>query len=217
MTGASSPPTAESLFESGKRFLLASRNRSADAELAVRYFEQAADLGFAPAQRLLGVCYLQGHAVTRNYRQARRWLTLAAEQNDPSAAYNLALMHAQGLGAEKNWSLAHGLLSRPELGGLPEAVELKRRLKEELIKLHPKLVAALELDDQLARAALTPLLQRRIQPFLSEARTDDDHDEFEIWLNLNLGRLSLNQAYADLGRRLHAYYRRMLEAACPPA
>jgi hypothetical protein len=210
MTPTDDRQSAESLFESGKRFLIAGSDRSTDADLAVRLFERSARLGYAPAQRILGVCHLEGKVAPRDLELARYWLTAASDQNDPSAAYNLALMYAQGRGVEKNWSEAHRLLRRPGVKDLPEALELRRRLKGELIKLHPELASALDAEERILRLSLTSLQRRLIQPFLSDFRNDDDSDEFEAWLTLNLGRSDVAATGSILGRCLRRYYGRML-------
>ncbi|MEO0878609.1 MAG: tetratricopeptide repeat protein [Pseudomonadota bacterium] len=60
---------------------------------ALDYFKQAADLGEVEAQYNVGVAYLIGRGVEKDYKTAEGWLRLAAEKGNPDAQYNLALLH----------------------------------------------------------------------------------------------------------------------------
>jgi uncharacterized protein len=64
------------------------------------------DSGSRAAQAALGICYLYGHEVEVDYKQAFRLLSLAGTSR---AVVNLARMHAEGLGVPKD---------------LPEAIRL---------------------------------------------------------------------------------------------
>ena len=64
------------------------------------------DSGSRVAQGALGICYLYGHEVEVNYKEAFRLLSLAGTSR---AVVNLARMHAEGLGVPKD---------------LPEAIRL---------------------------------------------------------------------------------------------
>jgi TPR repeat protein len=46
----------------------------------------------------LATAYRKGTGVTQDYKKAVKWFTLAAEQGDASAQYNLGVMHSFGLG-----------------------------------------------------------------------------------------------------------------------
>ncbi len=51
--------------------------------------------------------YYAGQGMPRNFRQAAKWLRLAAEQGEPEAQLHLGLMHGQGAGVRRNSVLAY--------------------------------------------------------------------------------------------------------------
>ena len=63
---------------------------------AVRWWEAAAVQGYAPAQCAIGLQWLSGRHLERNVLRALEWLTLAAEQNDARAQWNLGSLYASG-------------------------------------------------------------------------------------------------------------------------
>ena len=56
----------------------------------------AADQGFAHAQYILAVMYLQGRGVKQNYTKAARYLHLAAYQGFAHAQYKLGTLYSVG-------------------------------------------------------------------------------------------------------------------------
>ena len=66
------------------------------------WFRKAAEQGHPGAQGNLGIAYLSGQGVQRNYTEALNWLRKAADQNDAQAQANLASMYANGQGIAKN-------------------------------------------------------------------------------------------------------------------
>jgi len=69
-----------------------------------------AEAGSCVAQGTLGICYLYGHDVEVDYKEAFRFLSAAAEQGASRAVLNLGRMYAQGLGVPQNVSEAIRLL-----------------------------------------------------------------------------------------------------------
>jgi hypothetical protein len=199
--------SAISLFETGKRFYVSTE--TADHEMARECFEKAAGLGYAPAQRLLGIMYLDGKDAPLNYELAREWLTLAADRGDPLATFKLAQIYAYAMGVEKDWSKAYGLLTLQGMEAIPEALELKTRLKSEIVRHYPNLIAALEKEEDKVRRSLTRDQHRFIPNFFGPARSENDFLEFSIWLALNLGRVSAQQAFSELSNQMNSYYRNM--------
>ncbi|MDR1486397.1 MAG: sel1 repeat family protein [Deltaproteobacteria bacterium] len=194
----------------GKKFYIARPTNRQDVELTVTYFHRSASMGFAPAQRLLGVIYFEGSLVNQDYGKALYWLSLASDQGDPQAAYTLALMYAKGTGIDKDWSKAYELLSKSGVTNLTEAKELKKRLKDELFQLYPNLASALKKDELNLRMTLTSRQKRFIPMFLDSSRSDGGaQTEFESWLALNLGKISANDAYGNLTECLNKYYHDM--------
>ena len=58
------------------------------------------------AQLLLGVMYLEGDGVKRNYETAGRWLRKSADQGNETAASKLELLYERGKGAPRYMSQA---------------------------------------------------------------------------------------------------------------
>ncbi|MDR2301084.1 MAG: sel1 repeat family protein [Deltaproteobacteria bacterium] len=199
--------SAQSLFETGKRFYLSID--PADLEMARGCFERSARMGYAPAQRLLGVMYLEGAGIEKNLEQARKWLTMASDRGDTMASFRLAQLYAAALGVEKDWSKAYALLSLRGMAAIPEAMELKRRLKTEIVRLYPNLSTALENEENKVRRSLTHRQRRFIPNFFGPVRSEDDYLEFETWLSLNLGRISAQEAFGKLIAYMRDYYRNM--------
>lgn len=60
---------------------------------------QAANEGNVDAQCFLGIVYSVGqYNVEQNYAEAIKWFTMAAEQGEPTAQYNLSLFYIEGFG-----------------------------------------------------------------------------------------------------------------------
>lgn len=81
-----------------------------DTIQAVRLLHQLAESGYAPAQGVLGNCYLCGLGVSYNINEAVKWTKLGAEQNDVYSCIELGTYYFQGLGVEKNLEKAEQLL-----------------------------------------------------------------------------------------------------------
>ncbi|MDR2353789.1 MAG: sel1 repeat family protein [Deltaproteobacteria bacterium] len=196
----------EQLFEMGKKFYFPASDGISDYELAFHYFYRAARLGHAPSQRLLGISFLEGTICAKDLEKAKFWLTLACENGDPQAAFSLALMSATGEGVPKRWDTAYCLLSRPEVRVLPEARELKRKLKKELMDLYPQISKTLEREERILRSAFTHSQERFIPFFWTASREDDDQKDFLTLLDLNLGKITQEEAFKTLNQTLHTFY-----------
>ncbi len=75
--------------------------RNMEAE-GVKYIRMAAERGSRTAQFSLGLCYAEGHVVTKDAKEAVKWYTKAAEQGYSEAQYNLGMCYDQGHGVAKN-------------------------------------------------------------------------------------------------------------------
>jgi TPR repeat protein len=64
--------------------------------------EGRAKAGDADAQCELGLAYINGNGVSKNYSEAVKWLRKSAEQNNAMAQYNLGVCYAQGAGTAKS-------------------------------------------------------------------------------------------------------------------
>ncbi|HME36604.1 MAG TPA: tetratricopeptide repeat protein [Candidatus Sulfotelmatobacter sp.] len=77
---------APQLFEKGMNALMGSSVTRSDLN-AIEYFHRSAELGFAPAQVVLGYLFETGRATPRNAREALEWYKKAAQQDDPLAQW----------------------------------------------------------------------------------------------------------------------------------
>ncbi|MDR2459212.1 MAG: sel1 repeat family protein [Deltaproteobacteria bacterium] len=201
----------ELLFEEGKRFYCGARDGSCDPDLALNLFYRAARLGYAPAQRLLGITLMEGTICDKDPEKALFWLAEAARHNDPQAALSLAIMYAKGEGTDKKWDRAYQLLSAPGVENLPEARELKIKLKESLMGLYPKLSEALALEERTYRLSLNSTQTRFILPFWPSGSKDDSR-EFSALLDLNLGKKTIEETFHTLRSLMHVYYTQALSS-----
>lgn len=199
------PESPEMMFELGKRFYLPSSG-VADPLLALYYFQQSAEAGFVPAQRVLGTCYLEGRLTAPDYEKARYWLTQAARNNDGQAAYSLALMYAKGQGLTKDWALAYKLLDMECARQLTDARMLKSQLKLELSRNQAEIKKRLEAQEKKRRAGYTSHRHRFIQPWETPGRPQLEKEEFEVWLALNSQCINPEQGLAELSALMNQYY-----------
>src|SRR3954463_15436838 len=72
---------------------------------------QKAEGGSCVHQSILGICYLDGIDVERDYDEAFRWLSAAAAQGASRAVLNLGHMYSQGLGMAQNMAEAVSLFT----------------------------------------------------------------------------------------------------------
>ena len=75
-------------------------------ELAVYWYRQAAEMGYALAQDNLGWMYGTGTGVPRDDEQAVYWFRQAAEQGFANAQNNLGMLYQRGIGVEQDYEQA---------------------------------------------------------------------------------------------------------------
>jgi TPR repeat protein len=80
------PTRGQELFDKGMNALVGTGLSQNDVN-AVEYLRRAADLGYAPAQVVLGSLYQTGRGVVRDPGQALDWYMKAAKQDDPLAEW----------------------------------------------------------------------------------------------------------------------------------
>lgn len=66
---------------------------------AYSWWKKAADLGYAPAESLLGLCYSHGYGVPQDASKALYWYGKSADQGDSFAEFRLGLAYLTG----KKW------------------------------------------------------------------------------------------------------------------
>ena len=86
----------------------------ADAKKATQLCKRAANAGFAPASATLGALF----ASAKKHDRAVQWWTLAAEQGDLEALFNLGQAHRLGLGVAKDETKAFELMLKAAQGGV---------------------------------------------------------------------------------------------------
>ena len=79
--------------------------------------QSEAEAGDAIAQTHLGIAYLDGTEVSKDFATAQRWLTVAAEKNTPLALLHLGRMHQAGWGVSLELHKALDYFQRAAEGG----------------------------------------------------------------------------------------------------
>lgn len=77
--------------------------KKGDYATALREWTPLAAQGDVEAQYNLGVLYMDGKGVARDYEAAVGWFRKSAEAGHPPAQHNLALMYANGAGVTRNY------------------------------------------------------------------------------------------------------------------
>jgi len=77
-----------------------------DAKDALKWFEEAAHKGYAPAQVNLAVMYSNGWGTAPNQATALHWLQAAAAQEYGRAYYNLGVLFMEGKGVRQDYGEA---------------------------------------------------------------------------------------------------------------
>ena len=90
-------PEPKELYDKGEQCRL-SKNYSE----ALKYYRQAAEHNYAPAQDKIGWMYQNGWGVSRNYSEAVNWYSKASNQGNAAAQASLAYMYYKGWGVSKN-------------------------------------------------------------------------------------------------------------------
>ncbi|OIQ95856.1 localization factor PodJL [mine drainage metagenome] len=101
-----------------------------DYPAALSEFRIAADQDDPFAQNLLGLMYVQGLGVQRNYQLALDWFSRAQVLGLPDAMANLAKMYADGLGVTKNDATARRYYRDAALTGFRPALLLMVKIYE---------------------------------------------------------------------------------------
>lgn len=120
---AQSAPLGENapeLFEKGMNALQGSRTTRSIPN-AVDYFRRSAELGFAPAEVVLGYFYDTGHAVTADPREALEWYKKAGQQDDPLAQWLVGRIIDAGLVPPRDLNEARKWLEKSSAHGDPFA------------------------------------------------------------------------------------------------
>ncbi len=74
----------------------------ADAALALKYYQKAANLGDGEGLFQVGLAYFEGSGVSRNYKRALDYFKRATEAGNPRGYFCLGMAYIEGKGAGKN-------------------------------------------------------------------------------------------------------------------
>ncbi|MGA2402719.1 MAG: tetratricopeptide repeat protein [Syntrophobacteraceae bacterium] len=99
---------------------------------AVKWFRKAADQGDAGAQLNLGLMYLDGLGVPKDYAEAIKWFRKAAEQGIAQAQYNLGVMYWRGERASQDFVQAYMWLKLSAAQGVLGAQKSSDKLAERM-------------------------------------------------------------------------------------
>jgi localization factor PodJL len=100
---AAHDPAAE--YEMGARYA-EGRGVPQDLQEAARWFERAANAGFAPAQFRLAGLNEKGEGVKKDTQAARRLYLSAADKGHAKAMHNLAVLYAEGIDGKPDYKAA---------------------------------------------------------------------------------------------------------------
>ena len=67
-------------------------------QMAMRYYQMAAQAGDPEAQTKMGWMFENGMGVGKDMAEAAKWYQRAAKQKEPTGLYNLGLMFMKGQG-----------------------------------------------------------------------------------------------------------------------
>lgn len=94
------------------------------------YHKAATEFNHAEAQFMVGLLYHEGEGVTKNYQEAIKWFTKAAEQNDNLAQYYLGAIYEKGHGIKTNLTLAKELYGKACDNGNQDGCNAYKKLNE---------------------------------------------------------------------------------------
>lgn len=183
---------ASQLFEKGMNALQGS-SATRSIPNAVDYFHRSADLGFAPAQVVMGYFYDTGHAVTADPREALEWYKKAAQQDDPLAQWLVGRMIYADLVPPRDLNEAQKWLEKSSSHGDPFAEYLLGRIaleRSDYARSANRFRQAGEQGLPQAQRALAQLLQ-------SGQGVPQDYFEAYVWLLMSYDG-GLRAAMTDL-------------------
>ncbi|MGH7396516.1 MAG: tetratricopeptide repeat protein, partial [Candidatus Rokuibacteriota bacterium] len=103
-----------------------------DPAAAARWYRQAAEQGFAPAQYQLGLRYANGDGVDRDYAEAVTWYRRAAEQGVAFAQFNLGVRYANGQGVARDPVQAYQWFGVAAQGLLGKEADIARLARDSI-------------------------------------------------------------------------------------
>lgn len=123
--------TPEQLYEKGMAALSGTGPQRSDLE-ARKYMQQAAEVGYVPAEVMLGYFYETGMTTAPEPGQALRWYKKAAESGDSLAEYLVGRMYLTGTATAVDKISAEKWLLKSASAGNPFAAYLLGVVEEDL-------------------------------------------------------------------------------------
>jgi localization factor PodJL len=105
LRAAAAAGNAAAEYEIGLRYA-EGRGVPPNQELALHWFERAAQQGIAPALYRLGSLYEKGQGVKKDLNKARTLYLQAADKGNAKAIHNLAVLYAEGIDGKPDYRVA---------------------------------------------------------------------------------------------------------------
>ncbi len=87
----------------------------------MQWFRRAADRGLAAAENNIGLMYMNGWGVAKDYTLARQWYERATDKRNGPAQRNIAYLYENGLGVPKDPVEARRWMERAARDGSQQA------------------------------------------------------------------------------------------------
>ena len=97
----------------------------------MRWITRVAETGDAEAMDTVGIGYMSGIGVPKNYKKAIEWFTKAADKGNAHSMYSLGVCFHDGLGCEKDKAQALFWIKTAADAGEAHAKAVLPRLLEE--------------------------------------------------------------------------------------
>ena len=186
---------APRLFERGLNSLIGFGASHSERE-ALDYFHRSADLGYAPAQVMMGYFYDTGTVASQDRSQAADWYKKAAQQDDALGAWLLGRLIYSVEGPLRDLNEASRWLERAAAHDNPYGEYLLGQIRLE----RSDYVKASELFRKAAMQGL-PQAQQQLASLLKQGQgVKQDKFEAYVWLLVSLD--AGNQAAAADARQL---------------
>jgi len=183
---------AHQLYEQGMNALEGSNTTRSGSD-AIEYFHRSADLGFAPAQVVLGYFYETGRNTPAEPGQALEWYKKAARQDDPLAQWLAGRLIYSGLASPRDLNEAAIWLEKSNTHDNPFAAYLLGKIALE----RNDYSRSADLFRQAAQQGL-PQAQQQLALLLRDGRgVPLDKFEAYVWMLVS-NDSGLRAASADL-------------------
>lgn len=100
----------------------AQEKKDPELQAVIAAIRVKAEGGDAESQYRMGLYYLEGQGVEKNFDTAFAWFSKASDQNFAPAQYDLGVMHALGEGVKKDYAAAEKLYRKAAEKNYPDAL-----------------------------------------------------------------------------------------------